>query len=1049
MYTVKTRSLEFLPKVKSPSAAPIRHKTSHDVDEKKGQHAPSSQQGSDVTGRIPQVTSSGESGRAGSGIARKRCRRSVMFVVSRRGKGNTVSTPSPVVKEFGTKLENVVLSEMPPKLQDMDPTQILLLRGKLGADKCRRRLKKIVLFVLSADGKDSVQERTELAENILKSLRLKFSKQDFEIHLVDTNCDDVSNVQARLFAETRKRELKRHSDQCYLVPILLLNSTFGQQLVPFTIEIADFEEALSKLENDKSKELMSKLYQKVTKDKETKYELQNLKSSDPPSDVQDFIKDLSAVWPQDKVLKYLTTALEDLLNEVMKNHEDLLKNMIWLNRMSTAPFNADAEVQKKLMGIVQELKKQVPEKNILKHSPKPSDNHDPANVVQQISAQLLTALTNPIASLIQDHGQTCLAKPSLGISASIFNNIEKQIPEDSLDASDSEDLQKILKYLKGDANHPLVVCGGSFSGKSVLLKLVVQKVVAGSEFWPVDGNLVCRFEDLYSNGSLVQVLEDVADRCKILQDGEATSCKHDLQSYSTIITTSLQSTRKPLLIILDGLDRHQPVDVSWIPQTLPTNVKIIISATHNTSKIGDQDDQCRFYDSLKNRLDDKCFLSIGDLGKRALAPVFNKEYLDISQDEFAKTEDQPKLIYDKVVSFITKLAKEFLEFDVANVLALLVASRAGLLETEILDLLTGCDKLKGTQKQTYDAASVFWTKLYRRMEPFFLHKRDCVSFKNQLVKQAIEHSFKDSIKLGHQILFDYFSGESSSNSSEFYKTDNATNSYDRFISRKHLELPYHHYHLQGMENFINSDYLTTHEWIYKKLLSCQTSALLDDLDLVNSSSSNQHLTILRDFLTLNKKQLDYDTRQLYSLLDIYFESKQDFSKMNGVHHGQVEIKRKFSNNVVQSWYEACKKPPVCTLVVQNLDDLVHRDDDTKVAVGFTALQRLGNGDTGYVTSLSTEREEICVWDVSRCKRVRTLTGITQPLSLCPVDSTRCIVLCGRELRLFNLDLGSSLVKLKGVMNQKMPFYGLHDNGHVVCLSRNRMYVNLMNLESGK
>lgn len=135
---------------------------------------------------------------------------------------------------------------------------------------------------------------------------------------------------------------------------------------------------------------MSKLYQKVTKDKETKYELQvitikmksivdniriswivtflvtkftsnfqNLKSSDPPSDVQDLIKDLSALWPQDKVLKYLTTALEDLLNEVMKNHEDLLKNMIWLNRMSTAPFNADAEVQKKLMGIVQELKVRV------------------------------------------------------------------------------------------------------------------------------------------------------------------------------------------------------------------------------------------------------------------------------------------------------------------------------------------------------------------------------------------------------------------------------------------------------------------------------------------------------------------------------------------------------------------------------------------------------------------------------------------------------------------------------------------------------------------
>lgn len=42
----------------------------------------------------------------------------------------------------------------------------------------------------------------------------------------------------------------------------------------------------------------------------------------------------------------------------------------------------------------------------------------------------------------------------------------------------------------------------------------------------------------------------------------------------------------------------------------------------------------------------------------------------------------------------------------------------------------------------------------------------------------------------------------------------------------------------------------------------------------------------------------------------------------------------------------------------------------------------------------------------------------------------------------------SQVTLKGVMNQKMPYFGQHDAQHLVCLSRNRMYVNLMNLESG-
>lgn len=33
------------------------------------------------------------------------------------------------------------------------------------------------------------------------------------------------------------------------------------------------------------------------------------------------------------------------------------------------------------------------------------------------------------------------------------------------------------------------------------------------------------------------------------------------------------------------------------------------------------------------------------------------------------------------------------------------------------------------------------------------------------------------------------------------------------------------------------------------------------------------------------------------------------------------------------------------------------------------------------------------------------------------------------------------------MNQKMPYFGLHDSSHIVTLSRNRMYANIMHLET--
>lgn len=52
------------------------------------------------------------------------------------------------------------------------------------------------------------------------------------------------------------------------------------------------------------------------------------------------------------------------------------------------------------------------------------------------------------------------------------------------------------------------------------------------------------------------------------------------------------------------------------------------------------------------------------------------------------------------------------------------------------------------------------------------------------------------------------------------------------------------------------------------------------------------------------------------------------------------------------------------------------------------------------------------------------------------------------MRIYDLENGQFVTRLKGVMNQKMPYFGLHDAEHLVTLSRNRMYVNLMNLQTG-
>lgn len=116
-------------------------------------------------------------------------------------------------------------------------------------------------------------------------------------------------------------------------------------------------------------------------------------------------------------------------------------------------------------------------------------------------------------------------------------------------------------------------------------------------------------------------------------------------------------------------------------------------------------------------------------------------------------------------------------------------------------------------------------------------------------------------------------------------------------------------------------------------------------------------------------------------------------------------------------------------------------------VNFDELIRFKAGNQ-FAISFSTAKEEVIVWDLYAEKPVRTLRGVSNPNCLKVIDETRVIILCGRELQLFNLDDGSFVCKLKGVMNQKMPYFGLHDDKHLVTLSRNRMYVNLINMESG-
>lgn len=103
----------------------------------------------------------------------------------------------------------------------------------------------------------------------------------------------------------------------------------------------------------------------------------------------------------------------------------------------------------------------------------------------------------------------------------------------------------------------------------------------------------------------------------------------------------------------------------------------------------------------------------------------------------------------------------------------------------------------------------------------------------------------------------------------------------------------------------------------------------------------------------------------------------------------------------------------------------------------------------HVIVIYPDKGNLSVWDIFEEKAVRTISNIDQPRDLRMIDQKRAVILCNRELRVYDLDSGSMLTKLKGVMNQKMPFFEVFDENYVVALARNRMYVNMLNLNTGE
>lgn len=179
-----------------------------------------------------------------------------------------------------------------------------------------------------------------------------------------------------------------------------------------------------------------------------------------------------------------------------------------------------------------------------------------------------------------------------------------------------------------------------------------------------------------------------------------------------------------------------------------------------------------------------------------------------------------------------------------------------------------------------------------------------------------------------------------------------TYSYNR---RKLDELPYHYFQINS--ELETSPYISDLQWVYDKLCGSSSFQILEDIQLIEPVK-REFTRILKEFLEKNASLLNYDGKQFYSHLYRYLEQK--------IKNGEAKIN--LSDPKVSEVLKICRSPSVTMLIPLNGEDMEEATTFSPTNNShnriFDLILRLPNTDQ-FVVSVSTAKEEICVWDIRK------------------------------------------------------------------------------------
>ncbi|XP_023296388.2 uncharacterized protein LOC111679120 [Lucilia cuprina] len=958
-------------------------------------------------------------------------------------------------------------------------TYLSILQGKPLPGRKIERNKKIVIYIL-ADNSPEYKKHKRVVYSLHKQLAKKCQSKGFEMFISDVHNVDAGNRvsnYSRLMEASRwthspleaqggheeaancLSEITRHTSSAYVIPILFLGSSLGIPMLPLTIESQDFTQVLTAA-NEDEKVLLEKwyiidnCYQPMCHRLNT--ELCKNYSAAQDDELNLLLGVLLRLFSDDLKDSYMSTVVEQEVNNTVLMSQELAKRCIWIQtgpQYMKAPENAtayDHEVLRRMSKLYTELKSHLSEKNLIRILPTMNILDDELAVVIE------NLLEKSIASIFEEHvTKNNIPYNTNGVDHALLEEIELVGHYSKILAQNSPNfdiMNDIKRYIKDSTAHPLVVSGPSGCGKSVFISKIVENI----HRWKPELNLVLRYANLGVRSSdLVSVLGSIASQMSILAHGHQIKMEHTIENYSKVIQDVIKSTKCFFVIIIDSVDDIMDgINLEWLPINLSNMCKIILTLTENNNEENPLIEKL-----IETGIPNRCFIKMKQFSERQWQDILSSGGGDFYAANGAiKMPQEWKMLHGKTpfhakslwwlawlghtsisMTDISEMLGKILQVmeskfssDHSEIMMLILSlSEWGIRESDCIDIFHRISQI--------DAQVAFrvWSKFCWLMGPMLLTIRN-IRIADKSFRNAILSRYKSKHAHVHQIIREYFDRQ------ENYFTG-LKEIVPIYNYQKFLKLPYHHFcnvmedhlGLNKVEILFHCFYFTELQWMADKVHATGPAHLMSDVLISEkiSGTSDQpyvHIRLLKDFLKKYMHELNYDGHQFFTLIKFYMKSRiREDPSLN-------------DDQIIRSWLECTNELEIPFLDIINTN---FGDELQTGKISYDVIVNLPHPGF-FVASISTEREEICIWDVKSCSRVRILKGIPQPTAMCPFGTYNAAVLCRREIKVINLDDGKFKVALKGVMNQKMPYFGLHDQKHLVCLSRNRMYVNLMNLDSG-